>query len=164
MEVAIPGQRGDCDQAEFTCRPPESSTADRPLELAQDPVLTDAAWLKVAAGERLVRAGSDPAPLVPCSADPAASNPVTLAAASYADLPAAPTPRANEFVLRFADAAAIGALAELRERFVTCFAGTEWQPEALDDFDENGVGVITADVAAMWGYDEAFYADRHLPE
>ena len=165
MEAAIPGQRGDCDQAEFTCRPPESSTAERPLELAPDPVLTDAAWVKVAAGESLVRAGSDPAPLVPCSADPAASHPDSMAAASYAEMPTSETPRANEFVLRFTDpAAATGALAELRERFVTCFAGTDWQPEALDNVDENGVAVITADVAAMWGYDEAFYADRHLPE
>ena len=30
--------------------------------------------------------------------------------------------------------------------------------------DATDPAAITADVAAMWGYDEAFYADRHLTE
>ena len=163
MEAAIPGQRGDCGEAAFTCQPSASPAAERPLELAPDPLLTDAQWVQIAAGFSLVRTGSGPAPLVPCPADPAASNPASLAGASYADLPASKTPLANEFVLQFADdTLASGALVALREQFVSCFAGTDWLPEPMTGIDEN-VEVISADVAAMWGYDEAFFADRHLP-
>lgn len=168
LEAAIPGQRVNCDPecaAPITTEPitTEPIPAETGLQLAADPLLTDAAWIRIAGSDRLVRTTVDPVPLIPCSAQPALAGQSVVASASYA-VPSSATPRANEYVLRFADAdAASKQLSDLRANVVTCFTGTDWQPEAVEGLDPNGVESVTGDVLAMWDLHEAFYADRARP-